>query len=186
VSEPTPAVAPVRVSVTVEVSREHAFAVFTDRFDTWWPRSHHTATTELAEVRLEPRQGGRWYEIDTDGVEGNWGTVLAWDPPSRLVLGWQLDSGFRYDPDFVTEVEVTFTAEGPHRTHVLLEHRNLERYGERAEEMRASFDSDGGWNGILIGFAEVANNTEIVNSVADPQAEGASRAMSRSGPARRG
>jgi uncharacterized protein YndB with AHSA1/START domain len=148
-------VAPVRTSVNVEVSCEHAFAVFTERIDAWWPRSHHVGDVPLAEVRLEPREGGRWYEIRVDGTHGDWGTVLTWDPPARLVLGWQLDGSFSFKPNFVTEVEVTFTAEGPHRTHVVLEHRNLERYGDRSDEIRRSIGSDGGWPQILSSFASL-------------------------------
>jgi uncharacterized protein YndB with AHSA1/START domain len=148
-------VAPVRTSVTVEVSREHAFAVFTERIDAWWPRSHHIGDVALAEVRLERREGGRWYEIRADGSDGDWGTVLTWDPPARIVLGWQLDASFSYDPDFVTEVEVTFTALGPHRTFVELEHRNLDRYGERTDEIRRSIGSDNGWPMMMAGFASL-------------------------------
>jgi hypothetical protein len=151
-----PTVAPVRTSVTVDVSREHAFAVFTDRFDAWWPHSHHTGAAAVAAVRMEPREGGRWYEIGTDGSETEWGTVLVWDPPARLVLGWQLDATFRYRPDFVTEVEVTFTAQGPHRTQVVLEHRNLDRYGERAEEIRRTIGGDEGWPAILRNFVQIS------------------------------
>jgi hypothetical protein len=152
-------VAPVRTSVTVEVSREHAFAVFTDRFDAWWPRSHHIGEVALAEVRLEPREGGRWCEVRADGTECEWGSVLTWDPPARLLLAWQLDASFSYNPDFLTEVEVTFTVEGPHRTHVMLEHRNLDRYGERTDEIRRSIGSDDGWPMILGSFADLTANT---------------------------
>ena len=150
-------IAPVRTNVTVEVSREHAFAVFTDRFDAWWPRSHHIGEVALAQARIEPRQGGRWYEVRADGSEGEWGTVLVWDPPARLVLAWQLDATFSYRPDFVTEVEVTFTAAGANRTHVVLEHRNLERYGERGDEIRRTFGSAGGWPTILAHFARLTS-----------------------------
>jgi hypothetical protein len=158
-TDPTLTIEPVRTSVTVEVSREHAFAVFTDRFDSWWPRSHHIGDVALAEARMEPQAGGRWYERRVDGTEGEWGTVLVWDPPGRVVLGWELNADFQHDPDLVTEVEVTFTADGPHRTHVLLEHRNLDRYGERGPEMRNTFSSQGGWQGLLETFGRLAEST---------------------------
>lgn len=144
---------PVRISVIVNAPREHAFTVFTRRFDAWWPRAHHTGQVDLAEVRLEPQEGGRWFEVMVDGSEADWGSVLVWDPPGRLVLDWQLDATFSYDPDFHTEVEVTFTADGPDRTHVVLVHRDLERYGERADELRESLGSGEGWPAILGCFA---------------------------------
>ena len=154
----TTSVEPVRTSVTIEVSREHAFTVFTERFDGWWPRSHHTGPGELAEAVLEPRVGGRWYERTTEGTVCEWGRVLVWEPPARLVLAWQLNAEFQFDPELVTEVEVTFTELGPHRTRVDLEHRDLERYGERTAAMRESFGGDGGWSGLLRGFGTFATS----------------------------
>ena len=104
---------------------------------------------------MEPRAGGRWYERGEDGSECQWGRVLSWEPPARVVLAWQINAQWQYDPDFETEVEIKFIADGT-GTRVELEHRDLERYGEQAETMRATFDSDGGWNGLLAAFAGVA------------------------------
>lgn len=164
----TTQIAPVRVEVTVAVPREHAFTVFTERFDAWWPRAHYTGSGELAEAVIEPRAGGRWYTRSTDGSEGEWGSVLAWAPPERVVLAWQLDADFRYDPAMMTEVEVTFTALDPHRTRVVLEHRLLENYGDRAAEVRGSVgNEDGGWGGLLRSYAGVAESAESVDT-ADP------------------
>ena len=154
-TEPLPSTY-VRTSVTVEAPREHAFAVFTERFDGWWPRSHYNGTGELAEAVLEPKAGGRWYARGTDGSVGEWGSVLVWDPPARLVLGWQLDAEFRYDAALVTEVEVTFTELGPQQTLVELEHRNLDRYGPATTEMRETFGSDSGWTGMMQIYATQA------------------------------
>lgn len=151
---PTPPTAiPVRTSVTVDVPREHAWTVFTERFDAWWPRDHHVLGADLAAAVIEPREGGRWYERGVDGRECDWGYVITWDPPSRLVLAWQLDATFRPDPGLVTEVEVRFTAEGPHRTHVELEHRHLERFGEGWSRTRDSLGGENGWPGILRTYA---------------------------------
>jgi hypothetical protein len=149
----------IRTSVTVEVTREHAWAVFTERLDTWWPRSHYNGTGELAEVVLETRAGGRWYARGTDGFVGEWGTVLRWEPPAHLILGWQLDAEFDYDRSLITEVEVTFTELESHRTLVELEHRNLDRFGPEAMRMRDTFGSDSGWTGMLKIFAEQAKAT---------------------------
>jgi uncharacterized protein YndB with AHSA1/START domain len=149
---------PVAVSKTITVAApiEHAFAVFTEGFDRWWPRSHHIGEAELARAVLEPREGGRWYEQGVDGSECDWGRVLAWDPPHCVVLAWQLTVDYAYDPDFATEVEVRFAAEGENRTRVSLEHRDLERYGDKVDEVRATFESEGGWTGILESYAAAA------------------------------
>lgn len=143
-------------SVTVEVDRERAFAVFTEGFDTWWISSHHIGAAEMEVAIIEPRKGGRWYERGVDGTECDWGHVITWDPPARIVLAWQINAQWQYDPSLVTEVEVTFTEEGASRTRVDLEHRNLDRMGEAAGQIRAVFESDNGWPGLLHRFAKRA------------------------------
>lgn len=144
----------VRQAITVNAPQERAFTMFTRGFDQWWPRSHKIGEAELSEVVLEDREGGRWFERGVDGSECDWGSVLVWDPPARVVLDWQLSADWAYDPDVHTELEVAFVAEGPDRTRVELEHRGLEVYGDRMEEVRNSIDSSGGWRGILERFAE--------------------------------
>jgi uncharacterized protein YndB with AHSA1/START domain len=150
--------APVRRSVVVKADVERSFTAFTTRIGKWWPRTHSIASTPLADVIVEPRVGGRWYERSSDGAECEWGKVLAWDPPGRLILAWQLDSDWKYNPALVLEVEVTFTALEPGVTRVDLEHRNLERYGDRAVEVSEKIGSERGWLGILKSFAADAES----------------------------
>jgi uncharacterized protein YndB with AHSA1/START domain len=143
---------PVRKQVTVNASQQTAFEVFTSGMASWWNPSHHIAGTPFVDLVLEPREGGRWFERDAEGAECIWGEVLTWEPPSRVVLGWHLDAEWEYDPDLVTAVEIRFVAEAPDVTRVELEHRDLERFGDRASEIRDSLDSSGGWQGLLERF----------------------------------
>jgi uncharacterized protein YndB with AHSA1/START domain len=147
----------VRHSITVAAPQERAFAVFTEGFDRWWPRSHKIGPEALEQAVLEGREGGRWYERDTDGSECEWGKVLVWEPPSRLVLAWQITGEWAYDADLLTEIEVTFVADGPNRTVVEVQHRGLEAYGDQEDEMRRQFNSPGGWSSLLEAFAEAAS-----------------------------
>jgi uncharacterized protein YndB with AHSA1/START domain len=147
----------VRQSVVVDAPRERAFAVFTERMTAWWPLQTHTIGAKPAvEAVMEPRDGGRWYERAEDGTECDWGRVLAWEPPERVLLSWEITCDWHHDADVHTEVDVRFHAEDDGRTRVELEHRGLEAYAERAEEMRGIFDSDGGWRGLLARFADAA------------------------------
>ena len=146
-------VQPVRKSVIVATSAERAFRIFTEGIDRWWPREHHIGASPLKRAVLEPRPGGRWYAVGEDGSECDTGKVLTWEPPRRLVLAWQITSQWKFDASFLTEVEVTFTPEGPKRTRVHLEHRNLERYGAGAVELRKSIDAPSGWTRLLESFA---------------------------------
>jgi uncharacterized protein YndB with AHSA1/START domain len=150
--------AAIRKSLTVAASPEKAFKVFTDGFDRWWPKSHTIGKAPLAKAIIEPREGGCWYGVDENGREDEWGEVLAWEPPCRLLLAWRINAAFAYDPAVHTEVEVRFTATAQGHTHVEFEHRHLENLGENAEHGRAMMDSPNGWGGILEGFRRVAES----------------------------
>jgi uncharacterized protein YndB with AHSA1/START domain len=145
----------VKKTVTVDAAPAWAFEVFTQRLADWWPLdTHHIAEKDAVDARFEAFEGGRFYEIAADGTETQWGTVSVWDPPNRFVYFWQLNCDWAFEPDIAaaSEVEVRFTEEAPGRTRVDLEHRLLERYGDRAEEMAGAFGSDGGWAGLLRRF----------------------------------
>jgi len=147
---------PVVKEIVVAASQRRAFEVFTDRIDAWWPRTHHIGKSPLARAVLEPRAGGRWFSLCEDGSECDIGKVLDFDPPRRLLLAWQIDADWQYDPAFVTEVEVRFVELGPRKTRVVLEHRNLDRYGVREVEVSTSIGSPGGWSSILRSYADLA------------------------------
>jgi uncharacterized protein YndB with AHSA1/START domain len=147
----------VRQSVVVEAPRDRAFGVFTEGMSSWWPmESYSIAPAPMAAAVIEPRTGGRWFERSEDGSECDWGRVLVWEPPERVVLAWQISAAWRRDPGLHTELEVRFTAEGDSRTRVELEHRGLETYGDQAEQMRTVLGSDNGWAGLLRRFAGAA------------------------------
>jgi uncharacterized protein YndB with AHSA1/START domain len=159
-AQPVPASAStgllVRKSVHVAATPERAFQVFTRRMSEWWPLDTHTISqVKTTEAIIEPHVGGRWFGRNVDGSECDWGRVLAWDPPGRVVLGWEITADWKHDAALQTEVEVRFTADGA-GTLVELEHRLLERYGDRGVEMRGVFDSDGGWKTLLARFADLA------------------------------
>jgi uncharacterized protein YndB with AHSA1/START domain len=147
--------AAVRRSILVQATPARAFELFTIGMGRWWPANHTIGKSPQAAVVMEPRVGGRWYERGADGSECDWGRVLAWEPPGRVLLAWQLDGTWLYDPAFVTELEIRFVAEGE-GTRVELEHRNLERFGEQMAKVRASIDSDEGWPGLLARYAAAA------------------------------
>jgi uncharacterized protein YndB with AHSA1/START domain len=151
------AIPPLGGTVTVGVPVERAFRVFTDSFNTWWPAQYHIGRAEIAEAVLEPREGGRWYERGVDGSECDWGRVLAWEPPHRLVVTWQINGQWQYDPDpeHASEIEVRFIADSPEQTKVELEHRLLERL-VAGQALREGIIGGGGWGAILELFAKAA------------------------------
>ena len=142
-------------SVVVEAPAERAFTVFTEGIGSWWTPEHHILEAELAEMVFEPRVGGHVIDRGVDGSECRWARVLVYEPPTRVVISWDITVQWQLesDPERTSEIEVRFIPEGPARTRVELEHRHLDRHGEGWEQMRDAVGSPDGWN---IGLARLA------------------------------
>jgi uncharacterized protein YndB with AHSA1/START domain len=146
----------VRTSMVVEAPLEVAFSVFTEGIGSWFPREYNLLDVDIAERVFEPREGGQVYDRGTDGSECHWARVLAWDPPNRVVISWDISPEWQIQTDHAktSEVEVRFSSEAEDRTRVDLEHRNIERHGAGWESLRDALGSDNGWPGCLQAFAE--------------------------------
>ena len=141
-------------SILIAVGSARAFEFFLDQ-ERWWPlATHHMAESPGEAVVLEPFIGGRWYERAGDGSETEWGRVLAFEPPRRILLSWRMsaDWGHEPDPGRGSEIEVSFLSEGQNRTRVVFEHRHLERYGYDAERMCAGLDKPNAAEAVLRAF----------------------------------
>jgi uncharacterized protein YndB with AHSA1/START domain len=142
-------------SVVVDAPAERAFTVFTEGIGSWWTPEHHILQGELAEMVFEPRVGGHVIDRGVDGSECRWARVLVYEPPTRVVISWDINVQWQLesDPARTSEIEVRFVPEGPARTRVELEHRHLDRHGEGWEQMRDAVGSPDGWN---VGLARLA------------------------------
>jgi uncharacterized protein YndB with AHSA1/START domain len=147
----------VRQSIVVAAPIEQAFTVFTDDIGSWWPEGHHLLAAPLAEMVFEPRVGGHVYDRGVDGSECRWARVLAYEPPTRVLISWDINPQWQLEPDLdkTSEVEVRFISETPERTRVELEHRKLDRHGDGWEGMREGVGGDGGWPLYLDRFAQL-------------------------------
>ncbi|MDB5118105.1 MAG: ATPase [Mucilaginibacter sp.] len=131
--------------ILIEASQETAFKVFTEQMDLWWPRTHHVGNCPMRALVLEARPGGRWYSKHEDDSEADVGYVLTYQPFDLFVLAWQVNGDFKFDPELVTEVEVQFIPEGPKKTRVKLEHKDLQKLG--GSKVIESMDE--GWGQIM-------------------------------------
>jgi uncharacterized protein YndB with AHSA1/START domain len=147
----------VKRSIVVEAPIERAFKVFTEEFGNFKPAEHNLLRVEIAETVFEPRVGGYLYDRGVDGSECRWARVLAYEPPNRVLLSWNISPQWQIEtnPDKTSEWEVRFTAETAHRTRVEIEHRKLERHGEGWEGVRDGVAGDQGWPLYLRRFAEL-------------------------------
>ena len=137
----------VHAQVVVDAPIDQAFRVFTEEFDRIKPREHNLLGVEIAETVFEPRVGGHVYDRGVDGSECRWARVLAYDPPNRIVISWDISPQWQIETNLekTSEVEIRFIAEGHQRTRVEIEHRHLERHGEGWPASRDAVRGDGGW-----------------------------------------
>jgi len=147
----------VKHSIVVEAPIAHAFKVFTEDFGSFKPAEHNLLGVPIAETVFEPRVGGYLFDRGSDGSECRWARVLAYEPPNRVLLSWDITPRWQIetDPDKTSEWEVRFTAETADRTRVEIEHRNLERHGEGWESVRDGVAGDRGWPLYLQRFADL-------------------------------
>jgi uncharacterized protein YndB with AHSA1/START domain len=136
-------VAPVTKTLVLSCTPERAFAVFTEEIGTWWPIATHSVYGADATPYLDEQA---IFEVSAGGERNEWGTVLVWEPPSRIVMTW----GPSEDKSVLTEVEVRFSAD-PDGTRFELIHRGWERFGEKGEAFRGGYDE--GWDTVLDRFS---------------------------------
>jgi uncharacterized protein YndB with AHSA1/START domain len=149
----------IRTSIVVEAPIERAFSVFTEDFGSFQPPEHNMLGVEIAETVFEPRAGGHLYDRGVDGSECRWARVLAYEPPSRVLLSWDISPHWQIETNLAktSEVEVRFIAETPQRTRVELEHRHLQRHGDGWEGLREGVRGNEGWPLYLERFAVLVN-----------------------------
>ena len=144
----TPATATsIRHEIVVKAPIERAFSAFTDDFGAFKPPEHNLLGVDIAETVFEPRVGGHVYDRGVDGSECRWARVLAYEPPDRVVISWDISPRWQIetDRDKTSEVEIRFIAESPDRTRLELEHRHLDRHGDGWESVREGVDAADGW-----------------------------------------
>ena len=147
----------VRHEVVVYAPIERAFSVFTKGFGSFKPPEHNMLGVDIAETVFELTEGGSVYDKGVDGSEFHWARVLAYDPPNRVVISWDISPQWQIETDHAktSEVDVRFIAETPDRTRVELEHRNIDRHGDGWESVREGVDANDGWPLYLRRFADV-------------------------------
>lgn len=163
--EPTAGNDSIHESITVGAPQEKAFYAFSQQMTSWWPRRYTWSGPDLNHIVLDPDEGAAWYEVSESGErQPEWGRLLTWEPPSHLVLSWMVGASRRPEPDasMASEIDVTFTPEGPGRTRVDIQHRALRNHGEGWAAYRDGMASRDGWPAILNDFAQYVGHQESV------------------------
>lgn len=135
--------APVVKSVSVRLPVEAAFSLFTEKINQWWPlKTHSVWGNDAMSCHIEGWVGGRFYEVNLDGLQSDWGVVREWEPPHKVVFSFNPGRS----PATAQQVEVLFQPEA-NGTRVTLTHTGWELLGENASKMRDNYEQ--GWNGVL-------------------------------------
>ena len=174
---PSP-IEPVVKTVLVACTPEEAFRYFTVDFALWWPLAAQSVVAHASGFKdrpetaiLEPRVNGRIFERARSGEEHVWGTVLEWQPPTRVVFTFHPG---RTEKEAQT-VEVTFSA-APQGTKVVLTHSGWEKLGDTAQKTRDSYHQ--GWDGVFV----TAYGEYVQNKTQDTPANDDALAAARKGP----
>jgi len=138
-------------SIIVRRSVDTAFRIWTENISLWWPRGHSISGQPDAEIFIEGRIGGRFYERTPDGVEYVWGQVMVWNPPHRLVYNWYRGSSVEQP----TQVDIRFQAHEPGVTRVEVQHYGPDLIGELWWERSAGYQA--AWEEVLPCYVAVAD-----------------------------
>jgi len=149
----------VRHSIVVEVPIEEAFRVFTEDFGRFKPPEHNLLGSDISETVFETWVGGHVFDRAVDGAVCRWARVLAYEPPNRVMISWDINPYWQIETDLekTSEVEVRFHVESPTKTRVELQHRHLDRHGEGWEGVRDAVDGDQGWPLYMHRYADLFN-----------------------------
>jgi uncharacterized protein YndB with AHSA1/START domain len=135
------------VEFTVEAEAEHAFDLWANRAELWWPKGHTMSGSDGCQIIFEGRSGGRVFERTPQGEEHEWGDVLDWEPPRRIRYLWHLF----FDRSEATTVDVTFVPKGA-RTAVRIRQTGFELLGDAGVERRQR--TGNAWAAITELYAE--------------------------------
>ncbi|WP_165985477.1 SRPBCC domain-containing protein [Streptomyces sp. YIM 98790] len=132
-----------RAEVRLAAGVREAFQRFTEGFQGWWPPEFSWSGAKgLDRIGIEPRTGGALYEYGPGGLRWDWGRVLVWEPPRRVVFSWQIGPDRVPVPRAEEATEVT-AAFDPHPdgsgTLVRVRHRYWERHGAAGTGYREAF-----------------------------------------------
>lgn len=137
--------APLVIEFEVSCDADHAFRVWTERINSWWPKDHAMSGEPDVVVTMESGLGGRIFERTNDGQEYDWGEITRWDPPHRLAYHWHIGATRKE----ATHVDVSFTPVGP-ATAVRLEHSMWDQFGPAASTRRQA--NAHGWSDVVAAF----------------------------------
>ena len=140
---------PIKKKLTVPLTADEAFALFTDEIDTWWPKDPFSVKGAKSKVVFANHKDGKIIEESEDGEAIIWGTIIAYDPGTYLAFTWHPGR----DASEATVVEVRFT-QTEAGTRCDLTHGGFEILGPTADAVSTSYLH--GWDLVLGCFSKAS------------------------------
>ncbi len=138
---------PIVKTIEVPCNQNVAFNTFVDKVSSWWPLDKNSVSAMngavAKKVVIEPKTGGKVYEIGHDDTEHLWGSVTQYNACDSLTIDWHIG----LPAENASEVCVKFIAIDDNNTRVELTHSRWEAFGDKAADMRAGYDQ--GWVGVF-------------------------------------
>ena len=148
----TTATSSLRKTARVRLAPADAFRLFTADMGAWWPlETHSVGRDQAVSVECEPRVGGHISETLRNGDHSVWGTIVVWEPASRVRFTWHPGS----PESEATDVDVRFHADGD-GTLVELVHTGWDRRPD-GDTARANYES--GWELVLGRYASAGDGS---------------------------
>lgn len=154
---------PVKLEVDVPLPLEKAFDAFVHRFSQWWPAEYTWSQGVLESIDIEPLVGGRCTEFGPNGFQLDWGQVVDFESPGKIVFRWQIDPNRvpQPDPEKSSMVAVTFHATDSKTTILKLAHSEFDNHGVGSEGYREAMNSDMGWRYIINKYLTYVSANEV-------------------------
>lgn len=134
---------PLRRTIRVRCSVAHAFRVFTEQVDLWWPPGHRKF--EDSSLHFETQEGSRFFERSAAGEEAVLGEVLTCEPPHHISFTWHPGK-----IELPTHVAISFEADGDDTIVNVIHAEGDAALGDKWTERAQLFTR--GWSHVLAAF----------------------------------
>ncbi|WP_420411786.1 SRPBCC family protein [Roseibium sp.] len=146
-----------RFESVIALPRPKAFKLVVDHPELWWTSPFKKTRGERLDVSIDPFIGGACYQLDGNGQQQVWGTVLSIEEPLYLRIAWQVSQAGEQiaDPAAASRVMINFR-EASEVTRLEVVHSKFLRHGESGGDYMREMMQPDGWPRILKNMSDAA------------------------------
>ena len=150
----------ITIAIKIKNNKKIAFDSFVNKFNKWWPEEYTWSGNVLEIINIEPKVNGKCYEIGPNHFRYDWGRVLKFEHPNKIVFTWQISPSRvpEPNPDKVSEIKIEFITINKSFTRTEFEHKCFSKHGDGWENYLETLKSEQGWPYILDKFKMFCEN----------------------------